>query len=106
MALELADTAVDVLVLESGGLKPEKATRDLYAGAVADERLHSPPDKYRQRRFGGTTTIWGGRCMPLDAIDFEYRDFMPNSGWPIGMEPLLRSPPKANARTEAGDFCL
>ena len=30
-----------------------------------DERLHSPPDKYRQRRMGGSTTIWGGRCMPF-----------------------------------------
>ena len=25
------------------------------------------PIAIRQRRFGGTTTIWGGRCMPLDA---------------------------------------
>jgi choline dehydrogenase-like flavoprotein len=104
MALELADTAVDVLVLESGGLKPEKATQDLYAGAVADERLHSPPDKYRQRRFGGTTTIWGGRCMPLDAIDFEYRDFMPNSGWPIDPSALLPFYSKANGLCEAGEY--
>lgn len=104
MALELANSSVDVLVLESGGLKPEKATQDLYAGAVADERLHSPPDRYRQRRFGGTTTIWGGRCMPLDSIDFEYRDFMPNSGWPIDRDSLMPFYPKANRLCEAGDF--
>ena len=104
MALELADSAIDVLVLESGGLKPERATQQLYAGTVADERLHSPPDKYRQRRFGGTTTIWGGRCMPFDAIDFEQRDFVPHSGWPIDRSTLLPFYPKANRLCEAGDF--
>jgi choline dehydrogenase-like flavoprotein len=104
MALELADTSIEVLLLESGGLKPEKDTQSLYAGTVADERLHSPPDTYRQRRFGGTTTIWGGRCMPLDAIDFEQRDFMPNSGWPIDGSSLMPFYPKANRLCEAGDF--
>ncbi|MGO8858685.1 MAG: GMC oxidoreductase [Steroidobacteraceae bacterium] len=104
MALELADTSIEVLVLESGGIKPEKDTQALYAGTVADERLHSPPDTYRQRRFGGTTTIWGGRCMPLDAIDFEQRDFMPNSGWPIDGSALMPFYPKANRLCEAGDF--
>jgi len=104
MALELANRPIDVLVLESGGLKAERATQDLYAGAVADERLHSPPDRYRQRRFGGTTTIWGGRCVPFDAIDFERRDFMPNSGWPIDRDTLMPFYPKANRLCEAGDF--
>ncbi len=104
LALELAGSPLSVLVLESGGLKPERATQDLYLGSVADERLHSPLDRYRERRFGGTTTIWGGRCMPFDAIDFEYRDFMPHSGWPIDRDTLLPFYPKANRLCEAGDF--
>jgi choline dehydrogenase-like flavoprotein len=104
MALALADTALDVLVLESGGLKPEKSTQALYQGEVADERLHSPPDRYRQRRFGGTTAIWGGRCAPFDAIDFEPRDYVPNSGWPIDRETLTPYYAKANRLCEAGDF--
>jgi choline dehydrogenase-like flavoprotein len=104
MALALADTALDVLILESGGLKPEQSTQDLYQGEVADERLHSPPDRYRQRRFGGTTTIWGGRCAPFDAIDFEARDYVPNSGWPIDRESLTPYYATANRLCEAGDF--
>jgi choline dehydrogenase-like flavoprotein len=104
MALELAGSPLQVLVLESGGFKEERATQDLYAGSVVDERLHSPPDRYRQRRYGGTTTIWGGRCMPLDAIDFETRDFMPYSGWPIGPGALAPFYPKANQLCEAGEF--
>jgi choline dehydrogenase-like flavoprotein len=104
MALELAKGSIEVLVLESGGLRPEKATQELYSGTVADERLHSPPDTYRQRRFGGTTTIWGGRCIPLDPIDFERRDYMPNSGWPIDPSALMPYYPEANRLCEAGEF--
>ncbi len=104
LALELINSGLDVLVLESGGLSEELQSQDLYAGEVVDERLHSPPDTYRQRRFGGTTTIWGGRCMPFDAIDFEARDYVAHSGWPIGLEALASYYPRANQLCEAGDF--
>ena len=104
LALELLDSGVDVLLIESGGLKEERASQALYAGTVADERLHSPPDKYRQRRFGGSTTLWGGRCMPFDPIDFEERDYLPESGWPFKREILEPFYPRANALCEAGNF--
>jgi choline dehydrogenase-like flavoprotein len=104
MALELLGSHRQVLLLESGGLRPERDTQDLYAGSTVDGRLHSPPDRYRQRRFGGTTTIWGGRCMPLDPIDFEQRDYMPNSGWPIDHATLAPYYPRANRLCEAGEF--
>jgi choline dehydrogenase-like flavoprotein len=104
LALELAGTGVSVLLLESGGLKPEKHSQRLYEGAVAEERLHSPPHRYRQRRFGGTTTIWGGRCVPFDAIDFEARDYIPLSGWPFDRDALAPFYPRANELCEAGAF--
>jgi len=104
MALDLIGCNQSVLLFESGGLEEEPATQHLYAGAVVNARLHSPPDRYRQRRLGGTTTIWGGRCMPLDPIDFEVRDYVPGSGWPIiytDVEPFYA---RANALCEAGAF--
>ncbi len=104
MALELIETGIDVIVLESGGLKDDRKTQSLYAGTVADERLHSPIDRYRQRRYGGSTTIWGGRCMPFDPIDFEARDYVPHSGWPLGIDALMPFYPKANRICEAGEF--
>ena len=104
LALQLIDSGLEVLVLESGGLRPEEATQALYSGSVEDERLHSPPDRYRQRRFGGTSTIWGGRCMPFDPIDFEPREYMPHSGWPLGREELLPYYRRANRLAEAGEF--
>jgi choline dehydrogenase-like flavoprotein len=104
MALQFLDTKLDVLVLESGGVTPEPDAQALYEGTVADEKMHSPPHRYRERRFGGTTTIWGGRCMPFDAIDFEARSYMPNSGWPIDYESLHAYYERANRLCEAGEF--
>ena len=104
IALELIDSGLNVLLIESGGLKPERRTQALYAGTVIDSQLHSPPDRYRQRRFGGTTTIWGGRCMPFDAIDFEKRAYVDHSGWPLGLEALAPYYAKANRLCEAGEF--
>lgn len=104
MALEFAGTGTEVLLLEAGGRGEESETQALYAGSVADARLHSPPDRYRQRRFGGTTPIWGGRCMPFDAIDFEARDYVPYSGWPLARDALLPYYDHANRLCEAGEF--
>ncbi len=104
LALELQDSGLEVLLLEAGGLEFEPDSQQLYDGEVADARLHSPPDRYRQRRFGGTTTIWGGRCMPLDPIDFESRAYIPHSGWPLQYSELSAFYRRANALCEAGQF--
>ncbi len=104
LALELARTGIDVLLLEAGGVNYESSTQSLYEGEVVDARMHSPPDKYRQRRLGGTTTIWGGRCVPFDSIDFETRDYVPHSGWPVTHAEILPYYPAANRLCEAGQF--
>jgi choline dehydrogenase-like flavoprotein len=104
LALELADRGVHVLLLESGGRDADDRTQRLYEGSVADERLHSPPHRYRQRRFGGSTTIWGGRCVPFDEIDFEQRSYVAHSGWPLQRAELLPFYVRANQLCEAGEF--
>jgi choline dehydrogenase-like flavoprotein len=104
LALALARSGLDVIVAEAGDRKPDAAIQDAYAGTVADEALHRPLIDYRERRLGGSTTVWGGRCMPLDAIDYEQRDWVPESGWPIGPEALAPFYPEANRLCEAGEF--
>jgi choline dehydrogenase-like flavoprotein len=103
-ALSLTGRGLNITLLESGTDKLDKNTQALYAGTVVDERLHSPPDKYRHRRFGGSTAIWGGRCMPFDPIDFEKRDYIPGSGWPLDYQDLAPYFPKANQLLEAGEY--
>lgn len=76
-----------VVLLESGGIDYEAATADLNAGENRGEDYYAL-DHARLRFFGGTTAIWGGRCAELDPIDFEKRDWVPHSGWPISAEDL------------------
>jgi choline dehydrogenase-like flavoprotein len=71
-----------VILAESGGVDYEAATADLGEGSIAGERYYDLADSHL-RLFGGTTAIWGGRCAELDEIDFERRDWIPFSGWPI-----------------------
>jgi choline dehydrogenase-like flavoprotein len=104
LTLALSQRGFSVFLLESGQLGLDAKTQSLYEGEVADERMHSPPDKYRQRRLGGSTAIWGGRCMPLDPIDFETRSHVAHSGWPLSYDDLLPYYPQANALAEAGRF--
>jgi choline dehydrogenase-like flavoprotein len=104
IALELLDSGLDVILLESGGLKEERASQALYTGTVANAQLHSPPDRYRQRRLGGSTTLWGGRCVPFDDIDFEERPYLPGSGWPFTRQSLEPYYQRANTLCEAGNF--
>ena len=104
VALGLMGGGLDVLLVESGGLAADAATQALYEGEVVDSRLHSETHRYRQRMFGGSSTIWGGRCVPYDPIDFERRDWIPHSDWPIGYADVLPFYPKANELCEAGEF--
>ena len=104
LALALCGHGLRVILLESGRMREDAATQDLCAGEVADARLHSPPDKYRQRRLGGSTAIWGGRSVPFDPVDFETRPHVAHSGWPISYEDLLPFYPQANALAESGRF--
>lgn len=91
LAVKLASRSVDVCLLESGGLKPEVADQALSRGEV-HLNVQSFSDRYletsRVRAFGGTTHIWRGWSRPLDPIDFEARDWVPYSGWPIGLDEL------------------
>lgn len=103
LALRLSDSGLKVVLLEAGDPRADgRRQQALYEGEVVDAALHSPPDKYRQRRLGGSTTIWGGRCVPFDPVDFERREHVPLGGWPVAYEEVARYYPAATALAEAG----
>lgn len=104
LAHELDGTPSRVLLLESGGFEASKAAQDLNTGEVADPRHHGPLDGYRVRRFGGTSTVWGGWCAPFDRIDFQARPHVPHSGWPITKEELDPCYARAHAYCELGAY--
>jgi choline dehydrogenase-like flavoprotein len=43
---------------------------------------------YRDISLGGSGNVWRGLCAPRDPIDFDERDWVPRSGWPIGYPDL------------------
>ncbi len=103
LAREFEGTGARVLLLESGGDAPEPQTQSLYDG----ENIGNPYfdlSACRVRQFGGTTGHWGGACWPLEPIDFEQRDWVPHSGWPITRADLDPYYVKAQEICGAGPF--
>jgi choline dehydrogenase-like flavoprotein len=68
--------------VESGGLEADRATQALAAGDNVG-LPYFPLVSTRLRLLGGTTDHWGGHCRPFEPMDFETRDWVPGSGWPL-----------------------
>ncbi|MDX2112183.1 MAG: FAD-dependent oxidoreductase [Alphaproteobacteria bacterium] len=81
IAMRHIDSDKNIIIIESGGFEPDKATLDLNKGKAIG--LSYSTESTRLRWFGGTTNHWEGMCAPLSDIDFEKRDWIPYSGWPI-----------------------
>jgi choline dehydrogenase-like flavoprotein len=83
IARELEGSGIKVVLVESGGLE-----RQVEADALNEiESIGWPrvADQWlvRNRIIGGSSHTWTGRCAPFDDIDFEERDWIEGSGWPI-----------------------
>lgn len=87
-ALELAEAGIDVLLLESGRVKPDQRAQHLGEAVVIDPLIHSATSITTRRQVGGTSAIWGGRCVPFDRVDFEPREHVPNARWPVSYDDL------------------
>lgn len=92
----------DVLLLEAGGETRDPASQDFYRTDAVSPVTHHLGHEFRRRGWGGTTSLWGGRCIPLEPIDFEQRDWVPHSGWPIAYDEVARFYPQALDVCEAG----
>lgn len=91
LALELARRGRRVLLLESGLAKPTAAAQALGEAEILTEH-QALISVTNERALGGASNLWGGRCVPLDPVDFLPRAAVPGSGWPISaaeLEPYL-----------------
>lgn len=88
LALELARAGYDVALLESGRLNFDEAIQNLGDADRFNPEFHAPMSECTRRQIGGTSTIWGGRCVPYDPIDFARREHIPASNWPVTYEEL------------------
>jgi choline dehydrogenase-like flavoprotein len=99
LAREFERHRVRAVVLESGGLRARDATRCLAEGVTCGHDYYEL-DTCRVRMLGGTSSVWGGWCRPLEPIDFEERPWFPGSGWPFASTQLHR------VYSRARDLCL
>jgi choline dehydrogenase-like flavoprotein len=51
-------------------------------------RKHEGLDLGRSRCLGGTTNLWGGQLVEFQPIDFDGRDWLPDSKWPVAYEEI------------------
>lgn len=96
LARELIGEKLDVILLESGGEKPDSKTQLLQWGENVGHPYYSL-DTARPRYLGGSVNRWHlavgqdcsyARMRPLESIDFEKRDWVHESGWPFGKSHL------------------
>ncbi len=83
LALELAKSGIDVVLIESGNPKFSERIQALSDAGEIDLARHAPMADCTRRQLGGASVIWGGRCVPFDPVDFDDRPYVPHSRWPI-----------------------
>ena len=98
IALELSKSNLKVALLEGGGTAYSTESQDLYKGFNIGKDYYSA-DTSRIRFLGGTSNHWGGNCRELQELDFKFREWVPNSGWPITKAELVKYYEKA------ADYC-
>ncbi|MDH3262629.1 MAG: GMC family oxidoreductase [Paracoccaceae bacterium] len=103
IAMKLAEAGRRVLVLEAGDREVTPESQELYDGDLLGLD-YFPLMGPRLRALGGSTGHWGGQCLLLDPFDFEPRDDVPLSGWPIRHEDLEPYQDGAAKFLNSGEF--
>jgi choline dehydrogenase-like flavoprotein len=98
LARTFVRSGISVVVAEAGGLERDNEVQTLYQGENAG--IEYPLEGARLRFLGGSSNHWGGYCRVFDPIDFESREWVPNSGWPFGIEELQPYYPMASSIVE------
>ena len=85
-ARRIAAAGRKVIVLESGGLRSDEAF-----SALNEVELDGPFSKAltgRDRGFGGTSALWGGRMLPMLPQDGVARPWFDMPAWPFDLSEL------------------
>jgi len=76
-----------ILLLEAGDREYTEESQDIYKGKNVGHEYFNLED-CRGRWFGGSSNLWGGWCGTYDEHDFEKKDFIEYSEWPISKKDL------------------
>jgi|SRR5579863_1020042 len=103
LALSFLNQHSKIIILAGGSWKEKSRHRELNKGIIDPAGSHEPLEENRRRVFGGGTSVWGGRCVPFDPIDFEKRSWVPHSGWPITYDQVEQYFERSLQFCEAGE---
>ena len=103
IAMEFLNTPYKVILVEGGGFEYDDRVQELYNGKLTGHPYY-PMKASRLHYFGGSTGHWGGMCSTFDDIDFEKRDWVENSGWPIKKQDIAAFYPQAHEMLELGPY--
>lgn len=96
LAARLGGAGRRVLLVESGHFAADDDRQALNA-LVETGQPFGNAIWHRKRILGGTTTAWGGQSLPFSPLDFEPRDWVAQSGWPLRHADLVPWYRAANA---------
>ena len=80
LADELAGTGLKIAILETGDIGRDKDAQ-VFSDTESVEK--AVPRNARIRQFGGSTTAWSGKWLPLMPEDLNGAAWIERSGWPI-----------------------
>jgi choline dehydrogenase-like flavoprotein len=84
--IECERHGLSVLALEAGGEKQQGFGWLERLGLSASSVHHAPLGVTTRCAFGGTSWAWSGGCITFDDIDFDDREHVAESGWPLAHE--------------------
>lgn len=87
LANELRSINKSIILLEAGGEKYDDNIQQFYSAQSYPENFPDPLGS-RIRALGGSCNRWENSTERLDAIDFEKRSWVSDSGWPINYSDL------------------
>jgi choline dehydrogenase-like flavoprotein len=89
VARQLTKHGLRVAVVESGSARPVGGADDL--NEISDEHgCYQWPVTGRARGMGGSSTVWGGKMIPLSPADLTARPHVDAPAWPLGHDELYQ----------------
>ncbi len=95
LAVKLSEKNKRVLLIESGHFEEDEKRQVLntveQTGKIVENAING-----RKRAVGGTSIAWGGQSLPFTQLDFDKKEWVNDSGWPINLSDLTPYYPIAN----------
>jgi choline dehydrogenase-like flavoprotein len=111
LAQALEPSGLEILLLESGGVRPDPWSQALNEGPCSGD-AYAGLRETRQRQTGGSAHLWnspvggelGAKYVPLESGDFKPRNGEPDGAWPFERSTLVPWYERAQALCGLGPF--